>query len=100
MSKYKLNGNRKGVYEYLVQYINENGYAPTLAEISSGVGLKSKASVHTILNQLSIMQLINYGSNNEEFSNARTITLRGYKLIRDKSVRLDALEEAKHFEMI
>ena len=33
------------VYEYIVQYIQEHGYSPTIRDICAGVGLKSTSSV-------------------------------------------------------
>lgn len=34
------------VLEYIIQYIQRNGYSPTLSEIAQGCGLKSPATVH------------------------------------------------------
>lgn len=40
------------VYEYIVDYINDNGYAPSVREIGRGVGLKSTSTVYGHLKRL------------------------------------------------
>lgn len=47
------------VYNYLKQYFIENGYAPTVREIGTAVGLKSTSSVVEYLNKLDEEGLIN-----------------------------------------
>ncbi len=34
------------VLDFIVQYINRNGYSPTLQEIADGIGVKSPATIH------------------------------------------------------
>jgi repressor LexA len=36
---------RKGVYDFLVIFITENGYAPSVKEILDGTGIKSTSTV-------------------------------------------------------
>ncbi len=43
---------QKEILEYIRQYIADNGYAPTLAEIAKGLGIKSLATVHEHLQTL------------------------------------------------
>ncbi len=43
---------RKGVYDFLVDFITENGYAPSVKEISDGTGIKSTSTVHYHLEML------------------------------------------------
>lgn len=38
--------NKKGVYDFLISFITENGYAPSVKEISKGTGIKSTSTVH------------------------------------------------------
>lgn len=40
------------VYEYIVAYISDNGYAPSVREIGCGVGLKSTSTVYGHLKRL------------------------------------------------
>ena len=40
---------RKQILSYIVSYLTEHGYAPTVREIATGVGLKSNSSVHSHL---------------------------------------------------
>ncbi len=37
---------RRAVYDYINLYSKEHGYAPTVREVASGLGLCSPASVH------------------------------------------------------
>lgn len=43
---------RTGVYDFLVSFITENGYAPSVKEISNGTGIKSTSTVHYHLEML------------------------------------------------
>lgn len=40
------------IYEFLCDYIDRNGHAPSIREIAEAVGLKSTATVHYHLNEL------------------------------------------------
>lgn len=40
------------VFDYLVKTINENGYAPSVRDIGSSLGIKSTSSVHLYLHNL------------------------------------------------
>lgn len=40
------------IYEFCKSYIDEHGYAPTIREIGSGVGLKSTSTVYTHMQRL------------------------------------------------
>ena len=70
--------NREKVYKYIVDYMTENQYAPSIREICKGVGLKSTSSVHMYLMSLKKAGLIDFS-----FDQARTIKLIGYKLIKE-----------------
>lgn len=41
----RLKGKRQSVYQFLIDYITENGFSPSAREIANGVGLKSASSV-------------------------------------------------------
>lgn len=46
------NLRQKKIYDFIVGYFKENGYAPTVREISNGVGLKSTSTIHCYLKKL------------------------------------------------
>ena len=76
-----LNLNEKKVYRYIVDYIDDNLYPPTLEEICAATGLKSKSTVSYILKRLKDKGYIIIKSNSP-----RAIALVGYKLIRSDSI--------------
>lgn len=39
------NGTRQRVYDFIVEYIKKNGYAPTVREIGEAVSIKSTSNV-------------------------------------------------------
>src|SRR5258708_17833002 len=47
-----LTKRQKQLLDYLTDYINEHGYAPTLAEVGQYFGLSSLATVHKHLHNL------------------------------------------------
>jgi repressor LexA len=53
-----LTKRQKQMVDYLQRYIDENGYAPTLAEIGQYFGLSSLATVHKHLHNLEAKGLI------------------------------------------
>lgn len=66
--------SRKKIYDFLVQFITENGYSPTIREISAGTGLNSTATVYNHLMTLEIMGMIQ-----TKERKSRTISLVGYQ---------------------
>lgn len=46
------------VYEFLTEYITEHGYAPTIREIASGIGIDSTATIYRYLELLGKMNKI------------------------------------------
>lgn len=65
------------VYKFLVSFITENCYSPSVREICEGTGLSSTASVSDHLIELELM-----GKIEMRRSAARTIRLVGYKLVK------------------
>jgi repressor LexA len=53
-----LTKRQREVYMYLVNYIDLNGYSPSLREVGDGLGLKSLATVHRHLRNLDSKGLI------------------------------------------
>lgn len=49
---------QKAVLEYISQFMQKNGYAPTLPEICDGLGLKSPATVHEHIENLALKGLL------------------------------------------
>ena len=43
---------RKKIYDFIVSYIKENEYPPTVREICDGIGIKSTSTVHTHMKKL------------------------------------------------
>ena len=52
MKNNDLTKKEKLVFDYLVKTINENGYAPSVRDIGSSLGIKSTSSVHLYLHNL------------------------------------------------
>lgn len=48
----RTSNKREQILEFLTQFVNEHGYAPTVREICAAVGLQSTATVHYHLNAL------------------------------------------------
>ena len=58
----KLSKMQKRVYEYIVQSIQDNGYAPSVREIGEALGLKSPSTVHFHVKHLEELGLIEKGA--------------------------------------
>ncbi len=52
MNNNDLTGKEKLVFEYISKTINENGYAPSVRDICSSLGIKSTSSAHLYLHRL------------------------------------------------
>ena len=76
-TKRERGASRKRVYDFIVEFIMQNGYSPSVEEISVGSGVSSKASVRDCLLMLQMMGKIEMKRNM-----ARTIRLVGYKLVK------------------
>lgn len=68
------------VYRFIVNFVTENCYSPSVGEICEGTGVRSKASVHEYLCTLKMMGKIDMKRNT-----ARTIRLIGYKWVKEES---------------
>ena len=58
----KLSKMQKRVYDYIVQSIQEQGYAPSVREIGDALGLKSPSTVHFHSKHLEELGLIEKGA--------------------------------------
>ena len=73
-------GVREEIYNFLIKYMTENGYAPTVREIGEAVGLKSTSSVYNHLQVLEVLGKIKMGNGYKP----RAIQLIGYELKKVK----------------
>lgn len=67
---------RKKILEYIISYITEHGYVPTVREIASGVRLKSTSSV-----QNHLLRMFNEGilETDAGIGSPRAIRVPGYR---------------------
>ena len=68
----KLKPQEQRVFDYVVESIKENGYAPSVRDIKGALGFKSTSTVHMYLNRLEEFGLIR-----KEDGKSRAITLEG-----------------------
>lgn len=72
----KLTDRESQIYQYIVSYMQEHMYAPTIREIGKAVGLKSTSSVALQLVHLEGKGLIETGP-----ESPRAIRLVGYSIV-------------------
>jgi repressor LexA len=70
---------RAKIKEAVIQYIEKHGYAPTVREIGTMVGLDSTSSVHNHL-----MHMIDNGEleTDDKYRSARALRVPGYKFVK------------------
>ena len=68
---------RYKVYDFLVDFITQNNYAPSIREICEGVGLKSTSSVYSHL-----MALEREGKIEVKDRSPRAIKLLGFDFVK------------------
>ena len=69
---------RQEVYNFIVGFVTENGFAPSVREICAGTGLKSTSSVHSHLLGLESEGKIEI----KQGYSPRAIKLVGYKFVK------------------
>ena len=67
---------RKKIYDFLVQFITENGYSPSIREICEGTGLHSTSTIYKQLMTLEMM-----GKIHTKERKSRTISLVGFQFV-------------------
>lgn len=77
----KMSAIQAKIYEYIIVYVKENLYPPTVREIGKAVGLNSTSSVFSHLKTLERMGLIE-----AQASEPRTIKLLGYHVISSETL--------------
>ena len=65
-------------YQFIISYIQQNGYPPTVREIADGIGV---ASTSTVSNRL--LKLDRDGWIKVKLSSSRAIKVIGYKFVKD-----------------
>lgn len=76
----EIENTTERVYAFLVEYVTNNGYPPTIREIGDGVGLKSTQTVCSHLKRLQTMGLIH-----TEETKPRAISLVGYRFVKEEA---------------
>ena len=76
------NEKEKQIYQFIVDYIMEHMYAPTIREIGKSVGLRSSSTVATYLMRLEAKGLIEV-----EPDSPRAIRLIGYSVVPDTVIK-------------
>jgi repressor LexA len=51
-TKANVEDTRELVYDYIVEFINENGFAPSIREMCEGTGIRSTSTIHSHLKRL------------------------------------------------
>lgn len=69
--------SKEKIFEFIVKYISDNGYPPTVREIGNGVGLKSTSTVHSHLQTMKLM-----GTIEGEIDKPRAIRVPGYEFVK------------------
>ena len=69
---------REKIYNFIINFMTEKGYSPSIREIGDAVGLSSTSSV---FNQL--MNLQDEGLIKMQNGKSRTISLVGYKFVKE-----------------
>lgn len=74
---------RKRIYGFVVDYIQEHGYPPTVREICAGAYLSSTSSVHGHL-----LQMLETGMLETDASTGspRALRVPGYKFVQDEEM--------------
>lgn len=85
--KKEAEDSKERVYEFLVKFFSENGFAPSFREISIGTGIKSISTIHEKLFLLDRIGLIKIMGNSP-----RAIKLVGYNYTKEGNDMKDIKE--------
>ena len=76
-----MHKRERDIYNFIIDYITDHCYPPTVREICAAVGVRSTSTVHADLHNM-----IEHGyleTDNEDISGkSRAIRVPGYKLVR------------------
>ena len=70
-----VSDKQKNILNFINIFVEKNGYAPTVREICTGVGLKSTSTV-----QYHIEKLINSGYLQKNYKKSRALTVKSHTL--------------------
>ena len=68
---------RRKIYDFLVKFITENGYSPSIREIYEGTGLHCASTIYKQLMTLEMM-----GKIHTRERKSRTISLGGFQFVK------------------
>ena len=76
---------RQEIYFFIVDYIKEHGYAPTIREIGAGVNLKSTSSIHMHMTKMFTEGMLETDVDVEVGGgcSARAIRVPGYRFVKE-----------------
>lgn len=74
----EMESKRKAIYDFLVEYLTEQGFPPSVEEIKEATGMKSTSSVHFHLRTMADMGIIKLPFPGA----ARAIRIPGYQFVR------------------
>lgn len=69
--------SRKKIYNFLIKYITENGYVPSIREICTGTDISSTTSIYRQL-----LTLEDEGKIKMKANSSRAIKLVGYEFVK------------------
>lgn len=84
------NRTKEKIYNFILRYIEEYGYAPTMRDICVGVGLKSTSSVYCQLRKLEEERRIEMRRNSP-----RAIKVIGYGYVKLDEIACDEDEQTE-----
>ena len=77
--KQTIGTRREQIYNFLVDFVKKNGYAPSVREICTGTDLSSTSSVY-----MHLLKLEDEGKIQVKRKSTRAIKLVGYEFIKVK----------------
>ena len=70
---------RKKIYEFVVAYLLQHGYPPSMIEIAAGVGVRSASTVHAHLQEMFVEGIL---ETDQDTGSSRAIRIPGYRFVR------------------
>lgn len=83
----KMTDSDKMIYNYIVTYISQYMFSPSIRDICDAVGLSSTSSVHAHLNKLERLGFIERVCDDKMEYATRNIRLKGYKLVKHEEAK-------------
>ena len=81
-----LNDKEKAIYEFIIEVMRRDGYAPTVRDIKGALGIKSTSTVHGYLEKLEKKVYIQ-----KESGKSRTLRVENVMLDSNRTVRVPIL---------